>query len=113
MSIKIIKEGKKEFEGTCGLCGTVFTYELGDIVTCGDTHPYVKCPVCEKRCYHYINETNRLNLDENQIYPYKPYFNDELGVWVNPCIEKQPTTDPYEKIPYWQRPDYKPPQPMC
>ena len=25
----------------------------------------------------------------------------------------QPTTDPYEKIPYWMRPDYKAPGVTC
>ena len=111
--IKVIKEGKKEFEGTCDLCGTVFTYELVDVLTYGDTHPYVKCPVCGSRFYHYIDETRNLNLNKNQVCPPKSYFDENLGGWVNHCTKQQSSTDPYEKIPYWMRPDYKAPDITC
>lgn len=92
---KIIEEGKKEFVTTCSSCGTKFSYELNDI-----NYGEVSCPFCGKTCYHRINVTP----------PEPPTTGSNIQ---KPYIERQPTTDPYEKIPYWMRPDYKPPQPMC
>ena len=97
---KIIEEGKKEFVTTCNICGTKFSYELNDIMNFGDIHPYVKCPVCTETCYHYVDVTP----------PTPPTTGSNVQ---KPYIDMQPTTDLYEKIPYWQRPEYKPPIPMC
>ena len=83
--IKIIEEGKKEFITTCTKCGTKFSYELNDI-----EYGKVKCPLCKNDCYH--EKQPPTTIDNIQFIP---------------------TSDPYEKIPYWQRPEYKPPQPMC
>ena len=105
--IKVIKEGKKEFITICENCGTEFSYELSDINKSGYSSSHVRCPLCNEKCFHTVDKKHESRVDENQIYPYKSYFNDELGVWVNPC------TDPYEKIPYWMRPDYKAPEVTC
>lgn len=102
---KIIEEGKKEFITTCKKCGTKFSYELNDI-----EYGKVNCPLCGDTCYH---ELNTPAPDPTYTYPHKSYFDENLGVWVNPCTKQQPSTDPYEKIPYWMRPDYKAPEVTC
>ncbi len=60
MAIKIIKEGKKEFEYTCPYCGCVFTYELEDIEP-GDI---VECPFCHEQLH-----INKLKGITNYPYP--------------------------------------------
>lgn len=49
--IKIIKEGKKEFNAVCPTCGCEFSYELNDLKR-GITYSTIKCPCCGDDIVH-------------------------------------------------------------
>lgn len=49
--IKIIKEGKKEFEATCTSCGCEFIYGLDDLKR-GIVYSTIKCPCCGDEIVH-------------------------------------------------------------
>lgn len=49
--IKIIKNGKRTFATTCGVCGCIFNYEPSDVqdtLNCSAVY----CPCCKSRCPH-------------------------------------------------------------
>ena len=49
--IKIIKEGKKEFNAVCPICGCEFSYGLDDLKS-GIAYSIIKCPCCGDDIVH-------------------------------------------------------------
>jgi len=63
---KIIERGPETFVTTCRHCGTKFSYELEDLWSSSfSPTPYVQCPVCSDRCYHYIPNTDETSTTTN------------------------------------------------
>ena len=115
MSIRIIKEGKKEnyrFRIVCPVCGCDFEYELADLKKEYDyssvltTYPaqyrylrYVECPCCQERIVHdsetgvgeYPNKYPEIIYTSNnqdldcETCPNKPDPNKSLTVGDIPC----------------------------
>ncbi len=50
--IKVIKNGKRTFATTCGVCGCIFNYEAEDVQDAA-----VYCPCCKSRCPHKLDES--------------------------------------------------------
>lgn len=54
--IKIIKDGQKEFVGSCDVCGCQFSYDISDIM-----HTSIPCPCCGHYYVHKNLTTKNLH----------------------------------------------------
>lgn len=114
MSIKIIKQGVKEFHITCPYCGCEFTYENEDVC-----NSEVICPCCSKALLHkgVSGKVDESPLPTNGGYgtitnPYGTYpYNDlvyrplTLPDWATKSdnlsgCESCPNNPKYLKTPY-------------
>lgn len=69
MSVKIIKDGVKEFRITCPNCGCEFTYENEDV-----SNSVVICPCCKIPLPHKsVNGT----VITNPFHPFPIWYNQE------------------------------------
>ena len=101
MSIKIIKQGVKEFHITCPNCGCEFTYENEDIYNSG-----VICPCCSKALPHksVIGTVNTTPFSmpiwyNQEVAPDGYKIKAGLNQPDNPC-EGCPNNPKYLKTPY-------------
>lgn len=100
MSIKIIKDGVKEFHITCPYCGCEFTYENEDVC-----NSEVICPCCLINLPHkvvnwMVNTTPSMPIWYNQqVTPDGYKIRDGLNNSDNPC-EDCPNNPKYLKTPY-------------
>ena len=83
MAIKIIKDGKKEFDITCPYCGCEFTYEKEDVC-----NSEVICPCCSTNLPHkgVIGKVDECPLPTNGEYgtTINPNGTFPMPVWYNP-----------------------------
>jgi hypothetical protein len=106
MAIKIIKDGKKEFNRTCPYCGCEFTYEAEDIL-----NSKVECPCCSQYLPHnitvvYTNVSTRTTpkgttiLDNDLVYRSLtlPDWATKSDNWSG--CEGCPNNPKYLKTPY-------------
>ena len=70
--IKIIKEGKKQFQGNCEKCGCVFLYEIADM----SGADYVECPCCGQWLYHPEQKPDYLESAEIEVSKRKKLLED-------------------------------------
>lgn len=88
--IKIIKEGKKEFNAVCTTCGCEFSYELNDLKK-GIAYSTIKCPYCGDEIVH---------SDVGKEYAQ--------GVFISPENNTNGTApDPIKDNMVWETPEYK------
>lgn len=88
--IKIIKEGKKEFNAVCPTCGCEFSYELNDLKK-GVTYSTIKCPCCGDEIVH---------SDVGKEYAQ--------GVFISPENNTNGTAPyPIKDNMVWETPEYK------
>lgn len=79
--IKIIKEGHKQFQGTCFKCGCEYTYELEDI-----KDDCVKCPQCGAFNTHMPRANVILPPPDPYIGQLKVQFDvKDNNQYNNPC----------------------------
>lgn len=106
MAIKIIKDGKKEFDKTCPYCGCEFTYEAEDIL-----HSTVKCPCCSQYLPHNITVVyptpNTITTTKGTVPPYNDLVYRPLTLpdWATKSdnwsgCEGCPNNPKYLKTPY-------------
>lgn len=84
MAIKIIKDGKKEFDITCPYCGCEFTYEKEDV-----HNSQVICPCCSTNLLVGTVNTNP--------FPMPIWYNQEVepdGYKIRDGLNKRPRTLP-------------------
>lgn len=100
MSIKIIKQGVKEFHITCPYCGCEFTYENEDVC-----NSEVICPCCLTNLPHkgvsgMVNTTPLMPIWYNQqVAPDGYKIRGGLNQFDNPC-DSCPNNPKYLKTPY-------------
>ena len=100
MSIKIIKQGVKEFHITCPNCGCEFTYENEDVC-----NSEVICPCCSTNLPHkgvsgMVNTTPPMPIWYNQqVAPDGYKIRGGLNQSDNPC-DSCPNNPKYLKTPY-------------
>lgn len=83
MSIKVIKNGQKEFHGHCKWCGCEFTYEISDLKLSA-TGDKLDCPCCGKIYYHTMQSQEPAVLNPQPLIPFTTYSDPCEGcAWKN------------------------------
>ena len=88
MAIKIIKDGKKEFDITCPYCGCEFTYEKEDIC-----NSEVICPCCSTNLPH----KGVIGTVNTTPSPIPIWYNQQVapdGYKIRDGLNKRPLTLP-------------------
>lgn len=81
MSIKILKEGQKEFTAHCKWCGCEFAYEISDLKLSA-TGDKLDCPCCGKTYYHTMQPQEPGVLNPQPSIPFTTYSDPCEGcVW--------------------------------
>ena len=104
MAIKIIKDGKKEFDITCPYCGCEFTYEKEDVC-----NSEVICPCCSTNLPHKsvigkvdecplpTNGEYGTTINPNGTFPMPIWYNQQValnGYKIRDGLNKRPLTLP-------------------
>ena len=88
MAIKIIKDGKKEFDITCPYCGCEFTYEKEDVC-----NSEVICPCCSTNLPH----KGVIGTVNTTPSPIPIWYNQQVapdGYKIRDGLNKRPLTLP-------------------
>ena len=74
--IRVIKPGRKEFEGQCSKCACIFSYELSDLIL-GIGEYRVRCPECSKDYYHPSQNNYPFAFERESIPTINLRFDEE------------------------------------